>query len=214
LKGLRLGVPRQYFFDNLQPDVRRNTLAAISLMEENGAQVREVSLRHMNATADLAGQITLAEALLYHSKWIQKRAEDYGSDLRIRLKEGMQISALSYLLARKLREEYAHGFQDALQSVDLIVAPTLPVAAPCLAEKEVHTGRGKENVRMALLRLTRPANLTGLPAISLPCGFTHNGLPTGLQLIGRTMEEKIILRAAYAYEEMTPWHTKHPAHYE
>jgi aspartyl-tRNA(Asn)/glutamyl-tRNA(Gln) amidotransferase subunit A len=214
LKGLRLGVPRQYFFDRLQPDVRRNTLVAISLMEENGARVREVSLRHMSETADLAGQITLAEALLYHSKWIQKRGDDYGSDLRIRLKEGMQISALAYLRAQKLREAYTRGFQDALKLVDLIVAPTLPVAAPCLAEKDVHTGQGKENVRMALLRLTRPGNLTGLPAISLPCGFTSNGLPTGLQLIGRQLEEKTILRAAHAYEEMTSWRSRCPPDYE
>jgi aspartyl-tRNA(Asn)/glutamyl-tRNA(Gln) amidotransferase subunit A len=214
LKGLRLGVPRQYFFDRLQPDVRRNTLAAISLMEAAGAQVREVRLKHMNATGDLAGQITLAEALLYHSRWLQKHADDYGSDLRIRLKEGMQISALAYLRAQRLRDDYTRGFQDALQSVDFIVAPTLPVAAPCLAESNVHTGKGKENVRMALLRLTRPGNLTGLPAITLPCGFTSNGLPTGLQLIGRHMDEKTILRAAYAYEEMTSWHAECPPDYE
>ncbi len=210
LKGLRLGFPRQYFFDRLQPDVRHNTLEAITLMEENGAQVREVSLKHMDETAELAGQITLAEALLYHWRWVRKRADDYGSDLRIRFQEGMQIPALAYLRAQKLREAYTRGFQEALRFVDLIVAPTLPIAAPCLAENDVRLGRSKENVRIALLRLTRPGNLTGLPALSLPCGFTSNGMPTGLQLIGRHMEERTVLRAAHAYEELTPWQTKFP----
>ncbi len=214
LKGLRLGLPQQYFFDKLQPDVRRNTLEAIALMEENGAQVREISLKHMNETAELAGQITLAEALLYHWKWVQKRANDYGSDLRTRFQEGMQIPALAYLRAQRVREDYSRSFQDALRFVDLIVAPTLPIAAPCLAENDVRLGRSKENVRIALLRLTRPGNLTGLPAISLPCGFTSNGLPTGLQLIGRRMEERTVLRAAHAYEELTAWQSKYPPDYE
>jgi aspartyl-tRNA(Asn)/glutamyl-tRNA(Gln) amidotransferase subunit A len=214
LKGLRIGLPRQYFFDRLQPEVRRNTLDAIALLEKNGAQVREVNLKHMRETADLAGQITLAEALVYHWRWVQKRSADYGSDLRIRLSEGMEISALAYLHAQEVRDAYTQDFDKTLQSVDLIAAPTLPVAAPGLDENEVMTGRAKENVRIALLRLTRPGNLTGLPAISLPCGFTRNGLPTGLQLIGRHLDERTVLRAAYAYEQLTSWHTMFPPEHE
>ncbi len=214
LKGLRIGLPRQYFFDRLQPEVRRNTLDAVALLEKNGAQIREVNLRHMSQTANLAGQITLAEALVYHWKWVQKRSADYGSDLRIRLKEGMEISAVAYLHAQEARDAYTQEFDNTLQSVDVIAAPTLPVAAPGLAENDVMTGRTRENVRMALLRLTRPGNLTGLPAISLPCGFTRNGLPTGLQLIGRHLDERTLLRVAYAYEQLTSWHTRFPPEYD
>ena len=211
LKGLRIGLPKHYFFDRLQPEVRRNTLDAIALMEKNGARVREVSLMHMNETANLAGQITLAEALVYHWRWMQKRAADYGPDLRTRFKEGMEISALAYLHAQAERDIYTQEFDNALESVDLIAAPTLPIAAPGFDENEVMTGRARENVRIALLRLTRPGNLTGLPAISLPCGFTRSGLPTGLQLIGRHQCERTVLRAAYAYEQMTTWHTMFPS---
>ncbi len=210
LKGLRIGLPRQYFFDRLQPDVRHNTLDAAALLERNGAQVREVNLKLMNETAKLAGQITLAEALVYHWRWVQKRAADYGRDLRVRLKEGMEISALAYLNAQQVRAAYTEEFDDVLHSVDLIAAPTLPVAAPRLEDHEVATGRTKENVRLALLRLTRPGDLTGMPAITLPCGFARDGLPTGLQLIGRRGEERVVLRAAYAYEQLTSWHMKFP----
>jgi Asp-tRNA(Asn)/Glu-tRNA(Gln) amidotransferase A subunit family amidase len=98
----------------------------------------------------------------------------------------------------------------ALQSVDILAAPTLPLAAPRIIENETVVGRRKENVRLALLRLTRPANLSRLPAITVPCGFTASRLPVGLQLIGRSMDESTVLRAAYAYEQLTPWHEVFP----
>jgi aspartyl-tRNA(Asn)/glutamyl-tRNA(Gln) amidotransferase subunit A len=122
----------------------------------------------------------------------------------------MEESALTYLLAMQMRQVYAQGFADALSKVDLLAAPALPVAAPRIEDEEVDVGRGKENVRVALLSLTRPGNLTHLPAITVPCGFTSEGLPTGLQLIGRKMAEETVLRAAYAYEQLTPWHEMFP----
>jgi aspartyl-tRNA(Asn)/glutamyl-tRNA(Gln) amidotransferase subunit A len=209
--GLRIGIPKQYFFDRIQGDVRRNTLDAIAVLEQNGAEVREINLKLMGETAKLAGQITLAEALVYHWRWVQKRADDYGSDLRIRLREGMEISALSYLHAQEVRNAYTAAFESSFQSVDLIATPTLPVAAPRIEENEVMAGRARENVRVALLRLTRPGNLTGLPAISLPSGFTKDGLPTGLQLIGRPSDERTVLRGAYAFERLTSWHDMFPS---
>jgi aspartyl-tRNA(Asn)/glutamyl-tRNA(Gln) amidotransferase subunit A len=210
LGGLRIGVPRQYFFDRLQHQVRRNVVKAIEILEQNGAEVEEVNLKSMGETARLAGEITVAEALVYHWRWLRKRPQDYGCDLRVRLKEGMAESALTYLLAMQMRQVYAQGFADVLSRVDLLAAPALPVAAPRIEDEEVEIGRGKENVRVALLSLTRPGNLTHLPAITVPCGFTSGGLPTGLQLIGRKMDEETVLRAAYAYEQLTPWHEMFP----
>jgi aspartyl-tRNA(Asn)/glutamyl-tRNA(Gln) amidotransferase subunit A len=209
--GLHVGVPRQYFFDRLDREVRRSVLAAISIFEQNGAEVREVDLKLTGETSRLAGEITLAEALVYHWNWLQKRPNDYGPDLRTRLKEGLEISALSYLRAQELRQAYTQEFEAMLEAVDLLMAPTLPVPAPRLDEEEVLLGRSKENVRLALLRLTRPGNLTGLPAISVPCGLTSGGLPTGLQLIGRYKDERTVLRAAYAYERLTSWHEMFPS---
>lgn len=210
VRWLKIGVPRQYFFDRMQPDVKRNTLDAIAVLEQHGAELVEVNLRCMEKTAALAGQITLAEALLYHNEWMRKRAQDYGSDLRTRFQEGLEITALSYLHAQEVRNAYTQEFEEALQSVHVLAAPTLPIAAPLIGEDEVPAGRSRENVRVALLRLTRPGNLTGLPAISVPSGLTKEGLPTGLQIIGRPMDEKTVLRAAYAYEQSTPWHEAFP----
>ena len=206
LKGLRVGVPKQFFYDRLQREVRRNVVAAVGVLEQNGADVREVDLKCMGETARLAGEITVAEALVYHSKWMNRRAGDYGPDLRVRLKEGMEVSALTYLQAQEMRKVYTREFEHTLQVVDVLAVPTLPVAAPRLEDNEVDVGRSKENVRMALLRLTRPANLTRLPAITVPCGFTSGHLPVGLQLIGKRMDEPTVLRTAYAYERLTPWH--------
>jgi aspartyl-tRNA(Asn)/glutamyl-tRNA(Gln) amidotransferase subunit A len=203
---LRVGVPKQFFFDRLQREVRRNVVVAIGVLEQNGADVREVDLKYMGETARLAGELTVAEALVYHSKWMNRRAGDYGPDLRVRLKEGMEESALTYLQAQEMRRVYTREFEHSLQSLDVLAVPTLPVAAPRLEDDEVDVGRSKENVRMALLRLTRPANLTRLPAITVPCGFTSGHLPVGLQLIGKRMDEATVLRTAYAYERLTPWH--------
>jgi aspartyl-tRNA(Asn)/glutamyl-tRNA(Gln) amidotransferase subunit A len=210
LAGLRIGVPRQYFFNRLQREIRQSVLAAITVLEQNGAEIAEVDLKLTGETARLAGEITLAEALVFHWNWVRKRPGDYGEDLRLRLKEGIEISALAYLRAQELRQAYTEEFECALAAVHLLAAPTLPGVAPRIKDKEMALGRSRENVRLALLRLTRPGNLTGLPAISVPCGITSDGLPSGLQLIGRRGDERTLLRAAYAYEQLTPWHEIFP----
>jgi len=210
-QGLRVGVPRQFFFERLQREVHDNVMAAISVLEENGADVCEVDLKSMSETARLAGELTVAEALVYHWKWVQKRPRDYGADLRIRFQEGLAVPAFRYLQAQELRRAYALEFEKAMHKVDVLAVPTLPVTAPRMEDDEVMSGRAKENVRMAMLRLTRPGNLTRLPAITVPCGFGAAGLPTGLQLIGKGNDESTVLRAAYAYEQATPWHGMFPA---
>ena len=88
--------------------------------------------------------------------------------------------------------------------------PTLPIVPPRIGEQEVNVGRSTENIRSALLRFTRPGNLTGFPAVSIPCGFSSENLPVGLQLMGRFLEDEMVLRVAYAYEQATPWHTRFP----
>ncbi len=210
LKGLRIGVPRQYFFDRLQPEIRRLTLAAIADIERAGGELREVNLKMMPETATLAGDITVGEALAYHWEWFGKRPSEYGDDLRSRLEACKEMTLVAYLRAQRRRAEYRRAFLTSLEHVDVLAAPTLPVTAPAIEATEVSTGKGPEDVRLALLRLTRPGNLTGFPAISLPCGFASDGLPAGLQLIGRPMEESTVLRAAQGFEQATAWHASFP----
>jgi len=210
MQGIRIGIPRQFFFERLQSQVRRAVLAAVAVLEENGAEIHEVTLKGMEETADLAAWITVAEALTFHWTWLEKRPQDYGDDLRTRLEGSKYMTAAAYVQAQERRRAYADRLIQALKSVDLLVAPSLPVTAPRIGENEVKIGRTREDTRLALLRLTRPGNLAGLPAISVPCGFSSDGLPVGLQIIGGPREESTVLRVAYHYEQATSWHRAFP----
>lgn len=210
LKGLRIGIPRQYFFERLQKDVRSAVQEAIEHMRKSGARLRDVSIPQTRDTADLAALITVVEAISFHSKWLEARPGDYGEDLRTRMLGALNLSARAYLAAQEKRKRYTAAFEQALANVDLLATPTLPVVAPRLDETEVSVGRGRENIRLALLRFTRPANLTGLPAISVPCGFSSERLPVGLQLTARRYDEATLLRAAYGFEQSTEWHRMIP----
>jgi len=209
-RGVRVGVPRQYFFDRLQGSVRAAVQAAIGRLEELGCEVREVRLERMRETARLAGVITVAEALVYHRRWIEARGRDYDPAILARMQADMDMTAVEYLQAQERRREYTAAFERAMSGIDVLATPTLPIVAPPIEGDVVAVGRSREDVRMALLRLTRPGNLTGLPSISLPCGFSAENLPVGLQLTGKRWNESALLRVAYAYEQATPWHNRFP----
>jgi aspartyl-tRNA(Asn)/glutamyl-tRNA(Gln) amidotransferase subunit A len=210
IRSLRIGVPRQYFFDRLQPVVRKAVLAAINVFEHLGAGIAEVDLRGMEKTSRLAAEITADEALAYHEKWLERRSQDYGEDVRSRLELSRKSTATAYIQAQQDRLAYSERLAGSLENVHVLLAPTIPVVAPFIDQMEIKIGRSTEDVRLALLSLTRPANLSGLPAISVPCGFSSEGLPVGLQLIGRRFGEAMLLRAAYAFEQATPWHHRFP----
>jgi aspartyl-tRNA(Asn)/glutamyl-tRNA(Gln) amidotransferase subunit A len=210
IQSLRIGIPRQYFFNQIQSDVRRTVLAAAVVFEQLGACICDVNLPGMEETANLAAEITGAEALAYHSQQLKQKPQDFGEDVRLRLGRSNEMTAVTYIQALQKAQAYSDRLAHVLESVDLLLAPTIPMAAPGVAQKVITIGKSREDVRSALLRLTRPANLAGLPAISLPCGFSSEGLPIGLQLIGRPFGEMELLRAAFAYEQATPWHCQFP----
>jgi aspartyl-tRNA(Asn)/glutamyl-tRNA(Gln) amidotransferase subunit A len=210
IKGLRIGIPKQYFFSRLQPDVQQIVSAALAIFEQLGASICEINLKGMGSTASLAADITAGEAFAFHAKWLKQNPKKYGEDLLSRLEQSRNMSAFTYIQAQRKRAEYAEMMEQALDSVHLLLTPTLPVTAPRIDQKYVRIGNVQEDVRPVLLSLTRPANLSGLPAVSLPCGFSSEGLPIGLQIIGRRYGELTILRAGYAYESATSWHTHFP----
>ncbi len=210
VKSFRIGIPRQYFFDHIRTDVRKAVLAAIGIFEQLGAKITEINLTGMEETAALASEITGDEAFAYHEKWLKQRPQDYGKDVRLRLEQSSKTAAAFYIGAQKKRLAYSERLDSALSKVDILLAPTLPITAPGIEQNEIRIGSAVEDIRTALLRLTRPGNLSGLPAISIPCGFSSEELPIGLQLIGRRFEETALLRAAYAYEQATPWHLAFP----
>jgi aspartyl-tRNA(Asn)/glutamyl-tRNA(Gln) amidotransferase subunit A len=209
-RGLRLGVPRQYFFDHVRPEVRRSVLEAVETFRKIGARISEAKIEGTGDTAYLSSVIPVAEALAYHWKWLQKRPGDYDSAIRSRMESGKNLPAVEYVIALERRKAYRRRFEKVFDKVDVLIAPTLPTTAPGLDQAEVFFGAFSEDVRLALLRLTRPANLTGQPAISIPCGISKEGMPIGLQLIGRRQEDATVLRAAWAFEQATPWHGYFP----
>ncbi len=211
-RRLRLGWPREYFWEKLDDEVRRLAEAAARSFEREGASIEEVSLQRLHDSVEPSAQVALAEARHFHESagYFPARAADYSQEVRKRLELGGEIRATNYLRALEVREQVRAEFDAALGRVDALLAPTVPLAAPRIGEERVRVGAEEESVRGALLRLNRPANFTGLPAISVPCGFTRAGLPVGLQIIGRAFDEADLLRIASIYEQAHRWHAARP----
>ncbi len=212
LRKFRLGRPRELYWEKLDPEVRRAAEVAVRSMEKRGATVKEVSLPHLKESRDAATDISLAEALHVHEAagYFPARAADYGEEVRRRIESGAKVPATRYLAGFDVRKRLLAEFAAALQSVDAIVAPTVPVPAPPIGAESVRIDGEEIDTRRLLVGHSRPANFTGLPAISVPCGFTRDGLPVGLQLIGRAFDEATLLRIAFAYESANDWRGRHP----
>jgi aspartyl-tRNA(Asn)/glutamyl-tRNA(Gln) amidotransferase subunit A len=212
-KRFRVGLPQEFFFDELDRDVDRAVRAAAATLEGRGIQIEEVSLPHVPESVEASTQLAYAEATSFHQSagYFPARAADYAPDVRGRLEEGARILATDYLRALGIRRLVRKDFHQALLRVDAILVPTVPIPAPCVDEQTVVINSHRVPVRSSLIRFNRPSNLTGLPAITVPCGLTSKGLPIGLQLIGRAFEETTILRLAHIFEEATTWHLRQPA---
>ena len=211
IRGLRVGFPKPNFFERTQKEVREKILQALKVFEQLGARIQEVDLGGVRDAGRVFAVIVIAEALAFHWNWISKRPQDYGADLRERMENSKDQPTVAYLHAQEKRRKITQVFEEILKKVDVVVTPTLPVVATGLEEKEIKIGRLREVVRTVLLRFTPPGNLTGLPAISVPCGFSANHLPIGMQIFGRRYDEATVLRVAYAYEQATPWNRGFPS---
>lgn len=213
LRKFRLGRPREHYWEKLDPEVRRATEAAVRDLEKRGAVVKEISLPHLKESREAATDISLAEALHVHEAagYFPAHAADYSDEVRQRIESGRKVPAVRYLAGFGVQKQLRAEFDAAFQTVDAIVAPTVPVPAPLLGADIVRIDGEDLDIRRIVVGHSRPANFTGLPAISVPCGFTRDGLPVGLQLIGHAFDEAGLLRIAYSYEQANDWRTRHPA---
>jgi aspartyl-tRNA(Asn)/glutamyl-tRNA(Gln) amidotransferase subunit A len=211
-RPLRLGWPKDYFFDAIDSEVVFAMEAAARSFVELGAIIQEVSLPHVHDGDGPSTAIALAEATHFHESqgWYPARSADYGEDVRKRLEMGRDIRAADYLAALDARERVRADFDAAFERVDAILAPATPITAPRIGENVVMIGSTEETARSALIRTNRPANLTGLPALSMPCGFAKNGMPIGLQLIGSQWEEESLLTIARLFEQTHPEFRRRP----
>ena len=210
VKGLRIGIVKEYFEVPLDPQVRKAVMDAISLLESMGAEIKEVSYPMFNQSQAISSTVLMAEATAYHRDLLEKDGHQLYEPVRQRLEAGLFISAAEYLRAQQARSIFDQQGRRLLDEVDLLAGPTEPVTAPEILASKVMAGEQEVGVVGALTQYTRPYNINGFPAISVPCGFSDDEMPIGLQLAGRPFDELTVLRAAHAYEQANDWHTRRP----
>jgi aspartyl-tRNA(Asn)/glutamyl-tRNA(Gln) amidotransferase subunit A len=199
-KKLRVGVAREYFFDDLDPEVASAIDCALREISSLGAEIKEVQL-------DVPVDRTLqaAEAYAYHAENLAKLPELYQAETLRRIRGGEAVTAAQYIERRRELEDARRGIEKVFADVDVLVTPTTPMPAPSIADLKADP-EALRPAELRLLRNTRPFNVWGLPGISVPCGFTQGGLPIGLQIAGPHWREDLVLQLAHAYEQATAWH--------
>jgi aspartyl-tRNA(Asn)/glutamyl-tRNA(Gln) amidotransferase subunit A len=210
LQGLRIGIPQEEFVAPLDSHVRAAWRAALRVLEEEGVELIDLELPR--TTLELYRAIQRPEATLAHMQngWFPAHADKYDEEIREKLAGGQAIPAIDYLQALHERRLFSSSLRALMRRVEVFVLPTTPVPAqPAeLMDQDIEIDGVTENLTACYLRLTRPFNLAGLPAISLPCGFTEDNLPLGMQIVGKAFEEATVLRIAHAYQQLTDWHRR------
>jgi aspartyl-tRNA(Asn)/glutamyl-tRNA(Gln) amidotransferase subunit A len=209
-----LGIPRQLFFDALSSEVRNAFDAALRDLCRAGMTTKDISIPLLDETEDAGNQIAWTEAALYHQQqgYFPGRSAEYGDDVRSRLELGCKVPAVDYLRALEIQKQFFQQLHLALAEADLdaIVFPTTAIEAPLLNQETIRLGAHEHPARALLLRHNRPANLAGVPAVSVPCGFTRSGLPIGLQMMAGVSSEPILLRIAKIFERTQPQYRRPP----
>lgn len=212
LRGLRVGVPTNYFLDGADAPVVQAMEQALEVLAARGAVVQRITLPLMDAVSACVSIISRVEAATIHAQWMRTRAADYGVHISGRMYPGYAIPAPYYVEALSRRGPILKAFAaEVFAKVDLLVTPTIRTCLPTLAETDIdHGPPGTEHTFLAVSANTRPFNYLGLPAVSAPCGFDPNGCPIGLQIAGRSFAEARVLQAADAYQRDTAWHNRRP----
>jgi aspartyl-tRNA(Asn)/glutamyl-tRNA(Gln) amidotransferase subunit A len=210
LKGIRIGIPHDTFLSAMEPEVGAAVQDALGVLKQRGATFVDVRFPPIDPVVGAHRAIIFSEAAAAHEDLIRTRAADFSDEVRPLLQSGLFLTATQYLGAQQVRRKIIAAYREIWRSFDLLVTPTSPIAAPPIGATTARLGGKDVPLVRAFLDLTLPFNLTGQPAISLPCGFTKSGLPIGLQLVGRPFDEATLFRAASAYEAATDWHGRTP----
>jgi aspartyl-tRNA(Asn)/glutamyl-tRNA(Gln) amidotransferase subunit A len=210
IKGLTIGIPAGFYVDDLDAEVARVLDDTVKTLKHEGAQIVQVELPDQRQLTSACQLVLAVEAAAFHKRWLIERPQDYGPQVLMRLQNGLAIPGVSYLEAMRWRGPALAAHLAAVAGVDAVIAPVAPVAAPTIAESDVGNSPDAEAVIQRLTRFTRPINYLGLPSLAIPAGFTGNGLPVGMQLIGRSFDEATLLRIGAAFQRATDFHDRVP----
>src|SRR6478672_6368719 len=210
VKGLKVGVLSAFYVDDLDPEVARILDETVAALKREGADIVQVELpdqRQLTASCQL---VLAVEAAAFHKRWLIERPQDYGPQVLMRLQNGLAIPGVIYLEAMRWRGPALAAHLAAVAGTDAVIAPVAPVPAPTLAESDVGNSPDAEAVIQRITKFTRPINYLGLPSLSIPTGFTKTGLPVGMQIIGRSFDEGMLLRIGAAFQRATDFHERVP----
>jgi aspartyl-tRNA(Asn)/glutamyl-tRNA(Gln) amidotransferase subunit A len=201
---LRIGVPRTFFFEDVDPAIADAIEKAISQFRDLHAEIRDVTLQ-----VPTDRTLSSAESYAYHKEFLASSADLYQPATLSRIRSGEKTTPEQVLSARRDLDASRRAIREIFEDVDILLAPTVPTPPPAIADLKAHP-QNLRPVELLLLRNTRPFNVWGIPAISIPCGFTKDNLPIGLQLAAAPWREDLLLQAAYVYEQATEWRSRTP----
>ncbi len=210
IEGLRIGVPRRFFFAGIDAGVRASVRQAIAALETLGARLVEIDIPEAELAMDCTFVIAWAEAAHYHRKWVRERPGDYGADLLDLLQASSLYLATDYLQAQQVRARVRAAFRRLFENIDILATPAGPTPAIAHGARDVIVRGRPISIMNKVAAFTAVANATGEPACSVPCGFTGDGLPVGLMLHGRAGDDATVLRTAHAYEQAHDWYQRTP----
>ena len=204
MEGRKIAIASGEFIETSDPEILNAVRETVTVFESMGCKVEKVNVDWLRDVAAANATMTRSDGAAVHRDRLRDQPEMFGEDIRRRLSVGAETSSTEYILARRTQAEAKKRFELFFESYDFLILPTTPTAAPTI--------EGHDAVEQAarLTRFTAPFNLTGLPALSMPCGFTSEGLPIGLQIVARAWGDAKALNAGYAYEQATEWHKRKP----
>jgi len=211
LRGLHIGIPTNATFGEVDPDVRSQLEVSVRALENLGARIEPVRLPDPHVIYALTNLVNKAEAATIHARWVRTRRDEYSLSTVNRFEAGFHIPATHYLDALRLRARLLTDFiTRVFNNVDAVHLPVIGIPVPTIEETEIRSTAAVPELMERITRYTRWVNYLGLPALSVPCGFTPSGLPAAFQLLGRPFSEARLLRIAHAYQQVTDWHRREP----
>lgn len=212
VRGMRLGVPTSYFYDDVEEEMQAAVLASLDVFRDLGVEVIEIDIPYLEPIYELAQVGLKAEASAIHEEWLRTRPQDYSDGIRGELESGLLIPAVRYIEAHRLREPTLAAFNEQVfGKVDVLHAPASEQPAPKMSDVSPHNAERAAELMHRIARLARPVGYMGLPALAVPCGFNSIGLPLGFQLIGRPFSEARLFNLGHAYQSETNWHERAPS---